>query len=204
MRFRNITVLSIALLMVSTLTACSSAEPVEKDKDYEVTVVEETETEEVAVKEVEVKEEEVKETEPAPEPTLEPTPEPTPEAVTYEGIDMESTLPGEEWIKTFDGIITEPKVVVLSDETGKKQIVEDGDEVIFNPDTDYMAVYLPGDAELGTRRKGIRLDHGVLGEGYNLLYLDAQITRERGRQNAALYVTFNGKEVELPFKFIPE
>ena len=36
---------------------------------------------------------------------------------------MESTLPGVEWIKTFDGVIEEPKMVIFNDETNKKVIV---------------------------------------------------------------------------------
>lgn len=47
----------------------------------------------------------------------EPTPEPTPEPILYEEIDMESTLPGIEWIATFEGIIEEPKIVIFNDET---------------------------------------------------------------------------------------
>ena len=68
--------------------------------------------------------------------------EETSEGVVYEGIDMESTLPGLEWIATFDGIITEPKFVIFNDETNKKVIVENGQEVEFC-DTDVFAVFFP-------------------------------------------------------------
>ena len=68
--------------------------------------------------------------------------EETSERVVYEGIDMESTLPGLEWIATFDGIITEPKFVIFNDKTNKKVIVENGQEVEFC-DTDVFAVFLP-------------------------------------------------------------
>ena len=68
--------------------------------------------------------------------------EETSEGVVYEGIDMESTLPGLEWIATFDGIITEPKFVIFNDKTNKKVIVENGQEVEFC-DTDVFAVFLP-------------------------------------------------------------
>ena len=68
--------------------------------------------------------------------------EETSEGVVYEGIDMESTLPGLEWIATFDGIITEPKFVIFNDATNKKVIVENGQEVEFC-DTDVFAVFLP-------------------------------------------------------------
>lgn len=62
------------------------------------------------------------------------------EGVVYEGIDMESTLPGVEWIETFYGIIDEPKLVVFNDETNKKVILENGQKVDFST-TDILAVY---------------------------------------------------------------
>ena len=199
-RRSSILAVLISLLMV-TLTACGSEATVEEAKDSQIVIAEEAVVEEATV--------EVAEPEPTPEavpePTVVETVEPTTEeAPVYEGIDMESTLPGEEWIKTFDGIITVPKVVILNDETGRKQIVEDGDRVNFNPDTDYIAIYLPGDAKMESHTKGLRRNVEVPGEHYQLCYLDPEITRERGKQNAAVYVTFDGEEVELPFVIKPE
>lgn len=66
--------------------------------------------------------------------------------VVYEGIDMNSTLPGKEWIQTFDGIITEPKFVVFNDATNKKVIVENGQKVEFEA-TDTLAIYCPKDRD---------------------------------------------------------
>ena len=66
------------------------------------------------------------------------------EGGVYEGIDMESTLPGVEWIETFKGIITEPKFVIFNDETNKKVIVENGQEVEFC-DTDTLGLFVPTD-----------------------------------------------------------
>jgi len=74
--------------------------------------------------------------------TLESTPEPTPEMVVYEGIDMESTLPGKEWISTFVGIIEEPKLIVYNDETNKKVIVEHKQEFEFG-EGDKLAFFAP-------------------------------------------------------------
>lgn len=71
----------------------------------------------------------------------------TEERPVYEGVDLESALPIDEWIQTFEGIITEPKVIIMNDETGRRQIVEDGDKIYINPDTDYFVVYLPEDAK---------------------------------------------------------
>ena len=59
--------------------------------------------------------------------------EETSEGVVYEGIDMESTLPGLEWIATFDGIITEPKFVIFNDETTKLSAFDVTDSWKFEP-----------------------------------------------------------------------
>ena len=124
--------------MAALLTACS--------KDQSVASTSEAETESTAEEAVPAENTEEEGTAEAaePEPTAEPTPEPTPEAVVYEGIDMQSTLPGEEWIKTFNGIINEPKLVVFNDETNKKVIVENGEKVEFSK-TDTLAIYGPSE-----------------------------------------------------------
>ena len=81
------------------------------------------------------------------ESTEETAPETESEQVVYEGIDMESTLPGAEWIATFNGIITEPKFVIFNDDTNKKVIVENGQEVEFD-DTDVFAIFFPLEKEI--------------------------------------------------------
>lgn len=117
------------MLMAALLTACSSGQATETPAKEETTKAEVTEE----TNEAEQTEEAAK-----PEPMEEPTPEP----VVYEGIDMESTLPGEQWVASFDGIIDEPKLVVFNDETNKKVILEEGQEVDFAPE-DMMAIYVP-------------------------------------------------------------
>ena len=121
------------MLMATLLTACSSGQATETPAKEETTKAEVTEE----TAEVEQAEEVA-----IPEPTEEPTPEPEVEDSKYPGIDMESTLPGIEWLDTFDGIITEPKLVVFNDETNKKVIVENEQEVEFS-DTDTFAIYAP-------------------------------------------------------------
>ena len=132
---RNIlSVLVVFVMLATLLTACSSRETTETSAKEETTKAEVTE-ETPAVEQVE---EEVA----TPEPTEEPTPEP----VVYEGIDMESTLPGEQWVASFYGIIDEPKLVVFNDETNKKVIIEEGQEVDFAP-ADKVAIYIPNEHE---------------------------------------------------------
>ena len=127
----------LVMLMATLLTACGSqaAAPSTEAETTKVETAKAEETEPAAPAEVEKVAE------------AEPTAEPTPEPVVYEGIDMESTLPGAEWMDTFDGIINEPKIVVFNDETNKKIIVENGQKVEFT-DTDTLSIYMPKGMEL--------------------------------------------------------
>ena len=99
----------MTVLVAAMLTACSSGQAAATPANEEAVKAEVTE-EAPAVEQAEEAA--------TPEPTAEPTPEP--EESQYPEIDMESTLPGIEWLDTFDGIITEPKLVVFNDETNKK------------------------------------------------------------------------------------
>lgn len=91
----------------------------------------------------------------------------------------------------------------MNDETGRRQIVEDGDKIYINPDTDYFVVYLPEDAKMENHYKGIRTSRGVLGENYQIEYFDSEETWEMGLQNSAVYVIVNGEEIEICFKIKP-
>ena len=122
----------LVMLMAMLLTACSSSKTDAAPA-----------SEETSAAEADKETEQVKEEAAEPEPTAEPTPEPTPEAVVYEGIDMESTLPGLEWMATFDEIVNEPLIVVYNDDTNKKVIVNEGDEVEFSKTKDTLAFYTP-------------------------------------------------------------
>lgn len=97
--------------------------------------------------------------------------EETSEEVVYEGIDMESTLPGLEWIATFDGIITEPKFVIFNDETNKKVIVENGQEVEFC-DTDVFAVFTPLGRKISANNLEDNLTFTHNSSEKNILYYD--------------------------------
>ena len=143
----------LVMLMATLLTACGSSEAAAPSNEAETTKVETAkaeETEPAAPAEVE----EVAE--------AEPTAEPTPEPVVYEGIDMESTLPGADWMDTFNGIIDEPKIVIFNDETNKKMIVENDQEVEFT-DADTLAIYIPNGKELYINRG--QMDGAIFNDG---------------------------------------
>ena len=131
---RNVVSMSVIMLMLAAgmLTACSNnkteettavegTEQVEEPAQDDATVTEQDqENEDIAASE-NVDGSEAAENEGAEETET--------QSVVYEGIDMDSTLPGLEWIETFNGVIEEPKFVIFNDETNKKVIVENGQEV---------------------------------------------------------------------------
>ena len=183
--------LTMALFMATILMACSSkAAPAEETKETEAAAIKQ-ETVEVD----EVKEEEAT-PEPTVEPTLEPTSEPTPEPIVYEGIDMNSTLPGAEWAKTFDGIINEPKYFIFNDSTNKKVIVEQGQEVEFE-DEDSFGVYIPeGVTHIGLIDKNLVFGTRYPGKPYILTELWEGF-KEDGFAVMETDLTFNGEEMTL-------
>lgn len=134
---RNILSILVVLIMLMAmlLTACSSKQETETSAKEETTKTEVTEETDEAGQTEEAA---------APEPTEEPAPESEAEDSKYPGIDMESTLPGLEWIATFDEIdVDEPIIVVYNDDTNKKVIVNEGDEVEFSRSSDVLALYTP-------------------------------------------------------------
>lgn len=127
---------AMVLTLMTVLTACGSAQATGTDVEQET--IEITDTKEEITEPGEITESEMS------EETVEPevTEEPAMEAVVYEGINMDSTLPGAEWVATFEGIIDEPKLVVFNDETNKKVILENEQEVDFSL-TDKIVIYIP-------------------------------------------------------------
>ena len=139
--------LTMSMMLTIFLSACGSDQastPISEEEITEVVSDLEETTEPAEGESTEVAEpEESTEI----ESTEETAPETESEQVVYEGIDMESTLPGAEWIATFNGIITEPKFVIFNDDTNKKVIVENGQEVEFD-DTDVFAIFFPMEREI--------------------------------------------------------
>lgn len=164
------------ILIAALLTACSSRQAAATPANEETTKAEVTkkaqtveQTEKVAVSE--------------------PTEEPTPEPVVYEGIDMESTLPGADWLDTFDGIINEPKLVIFNDETNRKVIVENGQKIDFS-DTDALVIYIPKGKEASYESS--QNDSAIFGE----------ISFEGIRTiNKGLFIGIKDGE-EIPLKYI--
>lgn len=147
-----LTILLATLVSLTSITGCGNSEPVAETSEINVTQPE-TNTEDSAEMTVEdTTPETTGETESAEALEEEPTEAEAAsndeeveieEPVVYEGIDMESTLPGVKWIEaSFPGIIDSPKLVVFNDATNRKTIVEDGQKVVFHKD-DVLAIYSP-------------------------------------------------------------
>lgn len=56
---------------------------------------------------------------------------------------IESTLPGLEWIATLDNIITQPTAIIYNDKTNKKVLIEDKDVISLSDPDDVLAYYSP-------------------------------------------------------------
>ena len=135
---------------------------------------------------------------PIPEPTAEPTPAP----VAYEEIDMESALPGIEWIATFEGIINEPKIVIFNDETNKKVIVENGQSVPFESG-DMFLVYTPN-SEGMSMISGLVVTNSDMKPNYTLLTAESELAADETNVIVTLgtldelYCTLLKPGIEIP------
>ena len=138
--------------------------------------------------------------EPTEEPVVEATPEPTEEPILYPGIDMNSDLPGAEWIETFVGVIEQPKVVVYSDITGRKEIVEQDALVIINPDEDIIAIYLPDGYVYGGKYAGMTYTDISYSKHSMSYFLDSKKTREKKYEMAGITFVHEGEEGNLYFE----
>ena len=152
---KNAISMSVIMLMLAAgmFTACSNSKTEETTAVEGTEQVEESAQDDAAITEQDQENEDtaasenVEESEAAESEGAEET---ETQSVVYEGINMDSTLQGLEWMDTFDGIIHEPKIVVFNDETNKKVIVENGDTVEFAL-TDILATYIPTDKEYSVK-----------------------------------------------------
>ena len=185
------TLVVLVMAMALLLTACGSSQATSNQEETtEPATSPETEVaEEVAEPEVKEEVEEV-----VQENEEEPI-----ETDPYAEIDMESTLPGVEWMQTFDGIIEEPKLVVFNDSTNKKVILEELQEVEFYDD-DTLAVYIPKD------RGNVVTNENISGAYEEIEYYDNIVTLRKipsiisrgGYSSARLVdIEFDGKPMTL-------
>ena len=129
--------------------------------------------------------------------------EPTEDLYIPEGIDMESTLPGEEWIQSFIGKVAEPVVVIYDDNTGRKEVVQAGSEVIINPDKDTIATYWP-EKGMSTIYHAISITKTIYFENYEINIFDAERLRTVPKRPAMITVTGGPEDWVIEFTILVE
>lgn len=120
-----------------------------------------------------------------------------------EGIDMESTLTGEEWLASFVGKVQEPVVVIINDNTGRKEVVQANSEVTVNPDEDRIAVYW-NEIGMGYETHSISRNGTKASEYYDILTMDSEKMRDIPEREAKVDVTGGASEWSIEFTIIVE
>ena len=148
---RNVVSMSVIMLMLAAgmLTACSNSKTEETTAVEGTEQVEEPAQDDATITEAAVEQDQENEDTAASENVdgseaaeNEGAEETETQSVVYEGIDMDSTLPGLEWIETFNGVIEEPKLVIFNDDTNKKIILENDQKIDFS-EGDNLLLYMP-------------------------------------------------------------
>lgn len=179
--------IAVMTLMATSLTGCSKKPATdEASTPSPQSTVESKPTEEVGAS-----------SEAEPAPTIDASSEP----VVYEGIDVESDLPGEEWVKTFIDVVDEPVTVIYNDNTGRKEIIQEGSNVSVNPDEDIFAVYLPEGTTFS--HLGIPANTEFCDE-YVIAKVDQTRAKEGTRIIAETIVKKGTEEITTTFKVVIE
>ncbi len=199
-RKRCYTLVIVFVISMFTFTACGSKEESEATKETVDVVAEETVVEAVDVESEETVSAVGTVVETVVETTVEET---TKELYIPEGNDMESTLPGEEWVASFVGNVNEPVVVVYNDNTGRKEIVQADSDVIINPDEDRIALYW---TEIGTSytTHAISIKESKAADLYKIIIMDAEKMRSIPERPAKVTVMGGAEDWVLEFTIIVE
>ena len=196
-RTKNFFLIIITLMVSLMLIGCSSEATTETVKTEPEAVVKE---EAPKVEELETKvPEEVTVEEPSAEEIV--VEEPADALYIPEGIDMESTLPGEEWVASFVGNVAEPVVVIYNDNSGRKEVVQANSEVTINPDEDMIAVYFQ-DKSMGETTYAISVKETKVTECYHILIMDAEKMRTIPERPAKVTVRGGAEDWVIEFKII--
>lgn len=169
---KPISLLSLAILLtlLLSLTACTSSQNIDAPSDTVVSTEEATngdpeDQENIAITTVE---DSSKESE--SETIIE-------ELYIPEGVDINSTLPGQEWLDSFIGNVNEPVVVVYNDTTERKEVIQAGSEVEINPDEDLIAIYWP-EVTMGETTGAISVKETLVYDYYHILIMNSEKMRD--------------------------
>ena len=191
--------LIVMTLMVSLmLIGCSSEATTEIVKSEPEAVVKEDAPKVEEIVETKVPEEATVEESIIEETVVE---EPAEELYIPEGIDIESTLPGEEWVASFVGNVAEPVVVIYNDNSGRKEVVQANSEVTINPDEDIFAIYWNEDG-MGETTHNIIGREIIAKDYYHIIPLDSEQMREIRKRPAKVTVRGGAEDWVIEFKLI--
>ena len=201
-RRNNYILLAIMALMVSLmLVGCSSEATTETVKSEPEAVVKEEAPKVEEVVETKVPEEVAVAEEPIVEETV--VEEPADALYIPEGIDMASTLPGEEWVASFVGNVAEPVVVIYNDNSGRKEVVQANSEVTINPDEDMIAVYW-NEEQMVKKMHNIIAKETIDKGYYHVISLDSKEMRDIRERNAKVTVRGGAEDWIIEFTIISE
>ncbi len=199
----NYILLAVLTFMASLiLVGCSSEATTETVKSEPEAVVKEEAPKVEEVVETKVPEEAAVAEEPIVEETV--VEEPAEALYIPEGIDMASTLPGEEWVASFVGNVAEPVVVIYNDNSGRKEVVQANSEVTINPDEDMIAVYWNEEGMGTTRHNIIEKELIVDKDYYYVILLDSEEMRDIPERNAKVTVRGGAEDWVIEFTIISE
>lgn len=120
-----------------------------------------------------------------------------------EGIDIESTLPGEEWIFSFVGNVTEPVGVVYNDDTCRKEVVQANKEITINPDVDTLAVYWP-EKGIDAKYHAVSTTERICYENYEINVFNVERLRSVSKRPARITVTGGAEDWVIEFTILVE
>lgn len=118
-----------------------------------------------------------------------------------EGVDIHSTLSGQEWLDSFIGIVNEPVVVVFNDNTGRKEVVQADSEIEINPDEDRIGIYFM-DISMGATTHAISVKELLGSDCYDILVMDSEKMRNIPERPAKVRVMGSEKDWILEFTIL--
>jgi len=199
-RTKNFFLIIMTLMVSLILIGCGSKATTETVKTEPEAVVKEEAPKVEEVVETKVSEEAAVAEEPIVEETV--VEEPAEEIYIPEVIDMESTLPGEEWVASFVGNVAEPVVVIFNDNSGRKEVVQANSEVTINPDEDIIVVYM-NEEEMRKKLHNIIAKETIDKGCYDVISLDNEM-RDIRERNAKVTVRGGAEDWVLEFTIISE
>ena len=198
-RTKNFFLIIMTLMVSLMLIGCSSEATTETVKSEPEAVVKEDAPKVEEIVETKVPEEAAVAEEPIVEETV--VEEPVEELYIPEGIDMESTLPGEEWVASFVGNVAEPVVVIYNDNSGRKEVEQANSEVTINPDEDRIAVYWP-EISMGCTTHAISTNGLITSDYYEIEIMDSEKMRSIPERPAKVTVRGGVEDWVIEFKLI--